>query len=316
MKPPKISVVLATYNASHLLRYALGSLQHQTLEDWEAVVVGDCCTDDTEEMIEGLGDSRIQFHNLRENSGQQARPNNIGVEIASGQNIAFLNHDDLFLPEHLKNALAQLDETGAEILISPVAEIPVEQRHGIELGEIVTRLAGFSSNSKFDPRRFHVASSWVMRRTLAERVGPWRLEHETYVTPSQDWLFRAWRRRARMICPEQASVIAIYAGERQNFYRERQISEHEFVFREVIETQRLRPALDAALSESHAARTEKRPAAYRRGRKRGFARWRRKLTRRLESLLMHCGVHPNIPGMILRHGGHGGYIRSIQKRTG
>ena len=141
MSQPEVSVILATYNASHLLRYALGSLLRQTHESWEAIVVGDCCTDDTEEMIASLNDPRIRFQNLPENSGQQARPNNVGCELARGEFLAFLNHDDFYLPEHLERALSRLKESESDLLISPVAEIPVEQSEGVERDEIVARLS-------------------------------------------------------------------------------------------------------------------------------------------------------------------------------
>jgi hypothetical protein len=45
---------------------------------------------------------------------------------------------------------------------------------------------------------FVFASSWLMRRELADRIGPWRPGRETFVTASQDWIFRAWRSGARL----------------------------------------------------------------------------------------------------------------------
>jgi glycosyltransferase involved in cell wall biosynthesis len=71
----------------------------QTLADWELIVVGDRCTDDTEVVVRGFPDPRIRFVNLERNFGEQSVPNNEGVRLAQGRFIAYLNHDDLWLPE-------------------------------------------------------------------------------------------------------------------------------------------------------------------------------------------------------------------------
>ena len=95
---PLVSVVVATYNSSHLLRYALRSILLSDHWNLDVVVVGDHCTDDTPSVISSLADERIRFINLERNSGQQATPNNVGVAAARGEYIAFLNHDDVWLP--------------------------------------------------------------------------------------------------------------------------------------------------------------------------------------------------------------------------
>ena len=73
-----ISIITATYNRSNLLAYAINSVLRSTYEDWELIVVGDACTDDTESVVNAFGDPRIQFYNLEENFGEQSGPNNIG----------------------------------------------------------------------------------------------------------------------------------------------------------------------------------------------------------------------------------------------
>ena len=55
---PRVTVVVATYNRSNVLRYALDSLVAQSHSDWEAVIVGDRCTDDSEAVVASFGDAR------------------------------------------------------------------------------------------------------------------------------------------------------------------------------------------------------------------------------------------------------------------
>jgi len=307
---PRVSVVVATYNSSHLLRYALSSLQLSELEDWEAIVVGDHCTDDSEACVASFGDPRMCFTNLAENSGQQATPNNHGVAAARGEYLAFLNHDDLYLPWHLNAQIAALKRLDAEIVCCPTAAVPKEQLDVIPDDRILAEAHGYSPSGAYVPRNFHLASSWLMRRETALDVGPWRLEHETYVTPSQDWLFRAWRRGKRIRCTADASVVAIYCGSRKDSYRKRESPEHAFVFENAVRTDRLRKALFERVEKSK-QEEQARVARHRTSRKP-----RRVLRRWLDPWLCRLGIHPLTPRMIRRWGGRGGLIRQTKKRTG
>jgi hypothetical protein len=88
-----------------------------------------------------------------------------------------------------------------------------------------------------------VASAWFLRRRVALAVGPWRVERSVWVSPSQDWLFRAWRRGHSIAYAREGSVVAIYGGARKDFHRKRDDNEHAFVFQQVVATDRLREAM-------------------------------------------------------------------------
>ncbi len=314
MKAPLVSIVTATYNASHLLRHAIGSVVLQDFDDWELIVVGDCCTDDTEACVAAFGDERIRFLNLSSNSGQQAAPNNRGVEESRGRYLCFLNQDDLFLPNHLSSNLARLQETGADLVLSAYADIQVEQQRAIGAGEIVAKGAGHSPGGRFDPRTFHVASSWFMRREAAERVGPWRLECETWVTPSQDWLFRAWRRGVRIHCSEFVSMVAIFTSRRPGFSRRRTSPEHDFVFREVVAGDRLRAAaLESVASWISRRENLRNDKGSGKGKSKPIKRIRKWTRQRVDAGLARLGVHPNTPRVMRAHPRRGAYIESLKK---
>lgn len=310
MTQPRVSIVIATYNSSHLLRYALASLRLSALEDWEAVVVGDHCTDDSEACVASFGDPRMRFLNLERNSGQQATPNNAGVAAARGEFLCFLNHDDMYLPWHLDAQIANLERTGADIVCCPTAVVPPRQLEAIAEDRILAGANGYSPTGRFQPRTFHVASSWALRRETARQVGPWRLEDRTFVTPSQDWLFRAWRRGKRIHCSHDVSVAVLYCAARRDSYRVRESPEHEFVFENAIRSDRLRSQL---LEGAHAAMRGEDLRQERRQRERGL---KRRVKRGVDGLLSRLGVHPLTPRMIRRWGGRGGFIRHSKRRTG
>ena len=69
MTSPHVSIVIATYNRSNVLRFAIESVRAQTVADFELIVIGDACTDDTAAVVNGFGDPRIRFENLPRNIG-------------------------------------------------------------------------------------------------------------------------------------------------------------------------------------------------------------------------------------------------------
>src|SRR6266540_368634 len=116
--PPRVTVLIPTYNWSSVLRYALRSALSQTFTDFEVVVVGDGCTDDSESVVASAGDARVRWINLPGNTGHQSGPNNEGLRQARGEIIAYLGHDDLWLPHHLAVLVDAIDATGSDVAYS------------------------------------------------------------------------------------------------------------------------------------------------------------------------------------------------------
>ena len=117
---PRVTVLIPTYNWSTVLPYSIGSVLRQTMPDFELLVVGDGCTDDSQAVVEKIGDPRIRWINLPTNTAHQSGPNNEGLRQARGEFIAYLGHDDLWLPHHLESAIAALDR-GADFTHSLIA---------------------------------------------------------------------------------------------------------------------------------------------------------------------------------------------------
>ena len=86
------------------------SVLAQRYDNLELLVVGDGCTDNTEETVRSFRDPRVRWIGLAENSGGQSVPNNAGIEAARGEIIAYLGHDDLWLRDHLLWLVAALEK--------------------------------------------------------------------------------------------------------------------------------------------------------------------------------------------------------------
>jgi len=229
LEPPTVSVIIATYNRSQTLRHAIQSVYDSSFTDWETIVIGDACTDDTSACVESFGDSRIRFVNLPNRCGDQSGPNNHGVALSHGRYIAFLNHDDLYTPDHLAKCVAELESSGADLVWVSCAMARPRANSGLEGRPCQFVLVGVPQVSGYSPFSFYFASSWVFRRSLADRIGPWPAANRVYVPPSQAWLFRAWRSGATLRFLPVISVIVIPAGLRPGCYARRESPEHEWL---------------------------------------------------------------------------------------
>lgn len=102
-----VSIVTPSYNCSSFISGTILSVIRQTFTDWEMVIVDDCSTDNSVEVIQSFieQDSRIRLIQLSINSGT-AVARNVAIESAQGRYIAFLDSDDCWLPEKLEKQLA------------------------------------------------------------------------------------------------------------------------------------------------------------------------------------------------------------------
>ena len=121
MTRPAITVVIPTYNWSAALRCAIRSVLLRTEQNFEILVVGDGCTDDSADVVASFGDARIHWHNLDRNYGSQWAANNYAIEHAASDWIAYLGHDDIWYPTHLEAILRAAKEHDAEVVTSVMA---------------------------------------------------------------------------------------------------------------------------------------------------------------------------------------------------
>ncbi len=98
------SIVISCYNSSKYIRLAIESVISQTYQNWELLVVDDCSTDDSAQIINCMAktDERIKYFKTISHSGSPVLPRNVGVEHAKGRYIAFLDSDDMWLPNKLE----------------------------------------------------------------------------------------------------------------------------------------------------------------------------------------------------------------------
>jgi hypothetical protein len=144
-KHPLVSVVIPTYNRARLLsERAVPSILNQTCQDFEIVIVGDHCTDDTKELLTKLGDDRIKFYNLPKRGKYPEAPDkrwcvagavpaNECLRLAKGNWIASLDDDDEFSSDHLEVLLDYAQRHKLEMVYG-VVQMEIEPGKWSNLG--------------------------------------------------------------------------------------------------------------------------------------------------------------------------------------
>lgn len=112
-----VSVIIPTWNRSVLLEEAVKSVLTQTHSPLEILVCDDGSTDDSEAVISSIGDNRIRWVACG-HSGRPAIPRNIGISESRGKWLAFLDNDDVWLPDKLHKQLSLAQATGCRAVCS------------------------------------------------------------------------------------------------------------------------------------------------------------------------------------------------------
>lgn len=104
-----VSIIMPAYNAERYIAAAIGSIINQTYINWELIVVDDCSTDNTVNIVENISDERIHLFINKRNSGA-AISRNKALREAKGKWIAFLDSDDVWVPQKLEEQLTFMVE--------------------------------------------------------------------------------------------------------------------------------------------------------------------------------------------------------------
>lgn len=109
MRTPLVSIIVPAYNAKKFVEETIQSALDQTYKNIEVIVADDGSTDGTGEIVKGLiaKDTRVKYV-YQKNAGQSAA-RNAGIAAAKGEYVAFLDADDLFMPEKISRQVASLE---------------------------------------------------------------------------------------------------------------------------------------------------------------------------------------------------------------
>lgn len=148
---PLVSVIVPAYNRADVISRAINSVLAQTLQDFEIIVIDDGSIDQTADVVDRMPDVRLIRHNS--NLGA-AVARNSGIQVARGEWIAFLDSDDLWMPEKLERQIQLL------------ASVPES------IKACVTSLVIEYSNGGIFEKRLRTASNWYRELMMRCNLSP------------------------------------------------------------------------------------------------------------------------------------------------
>jgi hypothetical protein len=238
---PRVSVIIPTYNRAHLIREAVSSVLKQIFTNFELIVVDDGSTDNTEEVLLAIDDSRLKF--LRRAHTGPSRTRNAGIQAATGEFIAFLDSDDLFLPRRLSLQVAKMEnEPEAGLVYGRYLSGVGSEATLIPVGECLPRLG--IQRLLLGPA-FHW-STVLIRREILEKVGGF---DESFVR-GEDWelTHRMALAGCRMVCvPEAVAFVR-----KQPVSNMRDEYQHEEMLKAVLDKTFRDPRMPAEAKKSRA----------------------------------------------------------------
>jgi glycosyltransferase involved in cell wall biosynthesis len=220
-------VIIPTFNWSTVLPYSIASVLEQSWRDFELLVIGDGCTDDSELVVGEFAstDERVRWLNLATTTGHQAGPNNEGLRHARGELIAYLGHDDLWLPRHLERLIGVI-EGGATCARSAV--LLVNPGH-----------APFVFPSAGQDQVWVPPTSLMVKAEALADIGGWRFPTQTgNLDPESELTVRIAERFGPPVLQPTVTAIKLPASYRRDVYRTRPCHE------QVLWLERIRNAAD------------------------------------------------------------------------
>ncbi len=169
---PKFSILLPTYNRADIINIAIESVLNQTEKDFELLIAGDGCTDNTAEVVQQyLKDKRVKWFDLPKAPGFGYANRNKILKEAKGEYIAFIAHDDFLFPDHLEILGKILDENkdvdivySRPLWVDPEGII-VPSSFNIEDQNILDSFMNLANGIP--------ASCIIHRKTCFDKVGYW-----------------------------------------------------------------------------------------------------------------------------------------------
>ncbi len=115
---PKVSIIMPAYNVEDYIGASIESVFNQTYNNWELIVVDDGSIDSTSKIVKEWHkkEKRIQYY-YQEN-GKQGKARNLGISISSGVYLAFLDADDIWLPDKLEIQIKELQKNKVDLVFS------------------------------------------------------------------------------------------------------------------------------------------------------------------------------------------------------
>ena len=195
----KVSIVLPTYNGAKFLRGAIGSCLAQTHRDLELILVDDCSTDATPDILRSYTDARVRV--LRNKVNQRLpRSLNIGFKAATGDYLTWTSDDNEYAPDAIEKMLQRLKDSQADLVYADYWA----------LDEVTGKKEQVRLPDQLSPsRKNEVGGCFLYTRRVYEEIG----EYNPYLEMVEDYDYwiRVWKRFKTAHCAEPLYLYRFHA---------------------------------------------------------------------------------------------------------
>jgi glycosyltransferase involved in cell wall biosynthesis len=166
---PEVSVLIPSYNHAHYLVYALESVVSQGFSDWEAIIIDDGSTDDTQRVAAQFDDPRIRYI-YQENQGLSAA-RNTGIRAADSETIALLDADDIWQDDYLEKMMAPLISQPEVVAVYSGYQYIDKDGRNIGIPNLTTVPPEEFEDNFIDNGNWLIPSGVVFRKNIAIKEG-------------------------------------------------------------------------------------------------------------------------------------------------
>lgn len=186
MSTPTVSVIIPVYNREQTIRVAVNSVLLQSYADFELLVIDDCSTDNTTQVVRAIEDPRLRLVLSPRNQGP-AGARNRGIREARGEFIAFLDSDDRWLPDALERMVTTLSAQADKVGV-------LANHYLVENGVSTLGVRPFSEPGKrhfLKGMDFGPGSGMLVRRIIFDQIGG--LDERLTRGEDWEWVIRAYQ---------------------------------------------------------------------------------------------------------------------------
>jgi glycosyltransferase involved in cell wall biosynthesis len=188
----KVSIIMPVYNKEKYIEKAVQSVLQQTFEDWELLIIDDGSTDSSLQKCQSFHDERIKV--VQVENGGVSRARNIGLDMAKGEYVTFVDGDDYLAKDYLQ----ELYVPGNEIILGGLTKVNLS---GVFLGAVLPKLKGRKSiqevaktfyEEQLASGIYGFVASKMIRRDVIEKN---RLRFDERIRLAEDYEFflKVWR---------------------------------------------------------------------------------------------------------------------------
>ena len=172
------SIIVPTYNRAKLITKTIQSVINQTYNNFELIIIDDGGHDNTKEIVESFNDERVNY--IYQQNQERGVARNLGMELATGDYITFVDSDDFFYPDHLQYAYQRIQELNN----------PDFYRQGYEVKDVSGKLLFANNKLKGDANKFILKGNYFscigifLKKEVTKQI---QFNSDRRLSPSEDW---------------------------------------------------------------------------------------------------------------------------------